>query len=372
MATTTNYAWTTPDNSGLVKNGAQDIRTLGSAVDTALWNSGYGQAGKNKIINGDFGINQRGFTSTTTATTFGHDRWRLRSAGGTATYSTQAFTAGTAPVVGYEGTNFARLVTSGQSGTNDYASIEQPIEDVRTFAGQTVTVSFWAKASTGTPNVGLTMQQFFGSGGSAVTYTSPAVKPITASWARYSFNVTVPSVSGKTITTSSSLSLWLETSVGTAISAAGFAAVGIQNVTIDIWGVQVEYGSTATPFQTATGTIQGELSACQRYYYRHTAAQNNTCFGVGMNQSTTAGNHYIKFATTMRTAPTSVDFSTLQISDYALYGAAITTLAIVGAGSGVDTANLVSGGASGMTSQLPSFLRGATAGTSYIAFSAEL
>jgi len=105
-------------------------------------------AGKNKIINGDFYVNQRNFTCTTSSTTFGHDRWRLRSAGGTATYSTQAFTAGTAPVAGYEGTNFARLVTSGQSGTNDYASIEQPIEDVRTFAGQTVTVSFWAKAST--------------------------------------------------------------------------------------------------------------------------------------------------------------------------------------------------------------------------------
>lgn len=260
-------------------------------------------AGKNAIINGNFSVNQRNFTSTTTPTTFGHDRWRLRSAGGTATYSTQAFTAGTAPVAGYEGTNFARLVTSGQSTVNDYAAIEQPIEDVRTFAGQTVTVSFWAKASTGTPNIGLSLQQYFGSGGSATNYTSPAVKTITSSWARYSFNVTVPSVAGKTITTSTNLSLWLETSVGTSISAAGFAAVGIQNVTIDIWGVQVESGSTATAFQTATGTIQGELAACQRYY--QVIATGNTK-GVSTMAGYTSTSAYgiYTLRTEMRTAPT--------------------------------------------------------------------
>lgn len=36
MATTTNFGWSTPDNSGLVKDGASDIRTLGSAIDTTM------------------------------------------------------------------------------------------------------------------------------------------------------------------------------------------------------------------------------------------------------------------------------------------------------------------------------------------------
>lgn len=40
MATTTNYGWTTPDNTDLVKDGALAIRTLGSAIDTTLFNSG--------------------------------------------------------------------------------------------------------------------------------------------------------------------------------------------------------------------------------------------------------------------------------------------------------------------------------------------
>ena len=36
MATTTNYGWTTPDNTGYVKDGALAIRTLGNAIDTSL------------------------------------------------------------------------------------------------------------------------------------------------------------------------------------------------------------------------------------------------------------------------------------------------------------------------------------------------
>jgi hypothetical protein len=36
MATTTNYAWETPDDTDLVKDGAAAIRTLGSSVDTSV------------------------------------------------------------------------------------------------------------------------------------------------------------------------------------------------------------------------------------------------------------------------------------------------------------------------------------------------
>jgi hypothetical protein len=36
MATTTNYGWTTPDNTAYVKDGASAIRSLGSAIDTTL------------------------------------------------------------------------------------------------------------------------------------------------------------------------------------------------------------------------------------------------------------------------------------------------------------------------------------------------
>jgi len=37
MATTTNYGWTTPDDTALVKDGASAIRSLGSAIDSTVY-----------------------------------------------------------------------------------------------------------------------------------------------------------------------------------------------------------------------------------------------------------------------------------------------------------------------------------------------
>jgi len=274
-------------------------------------------AGKNAIINGDFFVNQRNFTSITASSTYGFDRWFIGFSGGTVTYSAQTFTLGTAPVAGYEGTNFARVITASQSATGDFAYLQQRIENVKTFAGQTVTVSFWAKASTGTPNVGVVLEQQFGTGGSGTVVTSGGTTAISTSWVRYSKTISVPSIAGKTIGTGTvALNLGLMTSVGTTISNAGYPAVGVQNATIDFWGVQVEAGSVATAFQTATGTIQGELAACQRYYYRTTSAANSnpnyTLFSTGFATSTTQILATVNLPVSMRIAPTALDTSAMS------------------------------------------------------------
>ena len=61
MATTTNYGWTTPNDTDLVRNGALAIRTLGSSIDTTVYNNAVNNyaAGKNRIINGAMYIWQR-------------------------------------------------------------------------------------------------------------------------------------------------------------------------------------------------------------------------------------------------------------------------------------------------------------------------
>jgi hypothetical protein len=306
MATTTNYGWAEPDNTSLVKNGAQDIRILGDAIDTSVWNIGFGQAGKNKIINGDFGIWQRGTSITTTGVGyfFGADRWMLYSpASNTSTMSRQTFTPGTAPVAGYESAYFARFNCTNSFGTY----FQQYIEDVRTFAGQTVTLSFWAKAGSAISLSGNLGQQF-GSGGSSFVDTAVSAVSVTTSWQRFSITVAVPSISGKTVGTSSYLKWTLYTS--------SF------NVNIDIWGTQVEYGSKATPFQTASGgSPQAELAMCQRYYWR--TANLNQRFGLSFVYNGTTAYGTISYPVTMRTSSIALE-TTGTAGNYGVFAGAST------------------------------------------------
>jgi hypothetical protein len=275
------------------------INLLGSSVAYT--------AGKNKIINADCRFNQRNFTSTTTTGTYGLDRfWLQRGAGGTVTYSAQTFTAGTAPVAGYEAINFARIVTASQSAVGDYAILRQSIEDVRTFANQTVTVSAWLKAGTAGNKASFGLAQNFGSGGSSEVYTAGANHTLTTSWVRYSTTFTVASIAGKTIGTSSALIADIWTSAGSSFAPA-YSNVGNQNATIDMWGLQVEQGSTATAFQTATGSIGGELLLCQRYFeVMANGAEMSTLEQFGTLQCYSTLNCFgsIPYKVTKRVSPT--------------------------------------------------------------------
>jgi hypothetical protein len=281
---------------------ADNMSSLSGTVN--LLESAQYAAGKNKIINGDFGINQRAFTSVTTTATFIFDRFQTRIGGdGTATFTPQVFTPGAAPQAGYEATNFLQIVTASQTNNAVITQLRQHIEDVRTFAGQTATISFWAKAASGTPKVSISLIQAFGSGGSTNVATAATGVTLTTSFARYSVTIAVPSVSGKTIGTSSFLQVRFGVSAGSD-NAADFAVTGIQNNTFSFWGIQLEAASTASPFQTATGTIQGELAACQRYCFR-IQGQSGVSMGIGSGyaNSTTAFRSTIRVPVTMRTTP---------------------------------------------------------------------
>ena len=318
-------------------------------------------AGKNKIINGDFGIWQRGTSFSNPASgIYCADRFKTihNGTGATRTVSQQTFTVGTAPVAGYEGQYFMRYAVSVAGSSNTFQGMNQYIEDVRTFAGQTVTVSFWAKADASrTVNVDLT--QNFGSGGSSTVFVSLSVASaaVTTSWQRFTFTGTVASIAGKTIGTGSAL-------------VFGYYAPAATVSTIDIWGVQIEAGSDATPFQTATGTIQGELAACQLYYWRGSTTNSYGSWGGGSASSTTQVNAIIPLPVQMRTSPSAVDFSTLRVNDTA--AAYIVTGLTLSGDTSANTALVNATVASGLTQFRYHVLQNNNSTAGYIGFTAEL
>jgi len=377
-ATARDAAVTSPQqgNACYLKDTGAVMTYSGSAWVNASAPTSYGfTAGKNAIINGDFKVNQRAFTSNTTTGTYNFDRWLQTNSGGSFTVTPQTFTPGTAPVSGYESTNFLQGITATQSAAGDYAYFTQRIEDVRTNAGTTVVVSFWAKANTGTPKIGVELSQNFGSGGSPSAQVNTAAGSITlsTSWARYSVSVAIPSLSGKTIGTTANTS-YLEVNLWTssgATNATRASSIGIQNFTAGIWGVQLEQGTTATAFQTATGTIQGELAACQRYYIRYGGLQTYQLFGLGYADQTTTAQIMVSTPVTMRGLPSSVDFSTLNLSTGAT-NFSVTGLTFNTNTYGNQLVAVYPTVASGLTVNRPYFLTGNASTSAYLGFSAEL
>jgi hypothetical protein len=374
MALSPNYQWAEPDNSSLVKNGAQDIRALGDAIDTSVWNVGYGQAAKNKYINADFNINQRQFTSVVNPVGLHNfDRWKADAVDGTSTYSAQTFTPGAAPVAGYESTNFLRIVTSGQTLTSALTNFAQIIEDVRTLAGNPVTVSFWAKANTGTPKIAVEFRQNFGSGGSAVVSTPVGAVTIGTTWQRYSLTGTVPSVSGKTIGANSFFNNTFIVSAGSDFNTRA-SSIGIQSNTFDVWGFQIEYGSKATPFQLAGGGAQqSELALCQRYYFRTKVSAAYGYIGnIGNATATSTARTTLSLPVPMRVQPNAIDYGgAITVSD----GATLTTPgSITLETNGTTQAPQIVGNMStNILTQFRSYMfQDNNAGTAYLGLNAEI
>lgn len=288
--------------SDYAKSGANsDITSLTAITSiSGLTSVNGGQIGfRNKIINGNMGIYQRGTGAVTVSGRYGPaDRWKSQAFGNTFSTTQGSFVSGDTLFDTGGAQYFTQCAVTSVAGAGNYTSILQKIEDVRILAGKTVTVSFWAKASSGTPSIGVQMAQNFGTGGSAQVDGTGQAQALSTTWTKYTKTFTIPSINGKTVGTeathSTALVFWLD-SGSTFNTLSG--SIGQSSKTVSIAQVQLEVGSVATEFEFRPYGL--ELSLCQRYYE---AGSFNT---VSQGTSTYAG-QFVSYMAIKRAVPTVV------------------------------------------------------------------
>ena len=383
------FTWVTSDDANAIQNTIVDAKgdlIAATAADTparlAVGNNGetlvadsstatglrYQSAyNGNGIINGGFDIWQRGTSIANTAsyTQYCADRFQVNRAGLAtgATISRQSS--------GFTSIQYAARVQRDSGNTNTgaiYFLTALETADSYRFAGQAVTISFYARAganySSASSALGVRLDygtgtdQSLGTGFTGQTAVVNQTATLTTSWQRFTYTGTV-SASATEIGFYS-----FYTPVGTAGA----------NDYYEITGIQLELGSVATTFKRsngAGGTIQGELAACQRYYFRSTPLSSFGWLGSGIAQSTTATSIAVTLPSQMRVVPTSVDFSTLALVD-GVTSTAVTACTIDANISSNNFGCVTASVASGLTQYRPYYLRQNSNNAAYIGFSAEL
>lgn len=231
---------------------------------------------RNRIINGAMVIDQRNAGNVITAGT-----------GGTSNFAVDRFIyiqgTGNAPTLQRSTTAPAGflnslLVTSGTGATASYAQLGQRIEGLNmtdvgygTVNAQTLTLSFWVRSSiTGTFSVSLR------NSGTTRSYIATYTIGSANTWTY--ITTTIPGDTSGTWLTDTSVWGYLVwdligggsgtagawTSSSNSSTAGSTGIINTTNATFYLTGVQLEAGTTASPFEYRQyGT---ELALCQRYY----------------------------------------------------------------------------------------------------------
>lgn len=247
------------DNFADVYAGLDGVQTAVDGLESRM-------AGRNRLINGDFRVWQRGtaFSASTGARPTA-DRWLVNAHATTLSASRDDIAAGGGAagrlIAGSR--HLLKLVVESVAGADSMALVQQRIEDVRTFAGKRVTVSFKARATVDNFKVGLEFQQSFGAGGSTARDSIGGGVTLDTMWRWHQLTVDVPGIAGQTLGADSylQLSLWLD--AGANFAGRAFGA-GQKSGVVYLAEMQVEEGDTATDFDRRPEAL--ELLLCQRYY----------------------------------------------------------------------------------------------------------
>jgi hypothetical protein len=286
--------------------------------------------GKNRIINGDMRIDQRGGTITVNnlAVFYGIDRF---SGVGQSADGVFTMVQDTSAPSGFVNSLKVTVTTADASiGASQYYTVQQLIEGTNvsdlawgTASAKTVTLSFWVRSSV-TGTFGGSLRNANGDRSYPFTYSISAAN----TWEQKT--VTVAGDTSGTWLTTTGIGIRVNFGIGTGSSGVGtagawaganyYSATGATNListlsaTFYITGVQLEVGSVATPFERRD--YGRELIMCQRYFFVAVSGSAKY-WGMGQNYSASALTAYIQFPVTMRAAPTSA--STTGTNYYGFY-----------------------------------------------------
>ena len=254
---------------------------------------------RNRIINGDMRIWQRGTTisNPTTSNFYTADRW------GSNRNSDISGATVSRDISGLSGFEYSLKLqrTAGNAATGS-VHLYYSNESTNTYdlAGSPVTLSFWAKTGANYSGGLLTVQLITGTGTDQRVYaytgaTAPVntTQAITSTWTRYAFTGTLPASA---------------TELGIMFFFTPTGTAGADD-SVYITGVQLEAGSTATEFERRP--IGTELALCQRYYSKSyedgTAPGSATTLGLvfaGKLSASSYGYCSVNYDVKMRGVPT--------------------------------------------------------------------
>jgi hypothetical protein len=313
---------------------------------------------RNKIINGAMVIDQRNAGASVNPATAGTgtytlDRWNGYQSQASK-FTVQQNAGAVTPPAGF--INYAGITSSSaySIGATDIFLFRQAIEGLNcadlawgTASAATVTLSFWVRSSlTGT--FGGSIQN------SAQNRSYPFSFVISSANTWEQKSVTIAGDTSGTWLTTNGIGIYVNFSLGmgstyssTAGAWAGAAywsvtgavsVVGTSGATFYITGVQLEKGSTATPFeQRLYGT---ELALCQRYCLVYWGATDGSPRFFGFNYTTTTALAQVYFPVVTRTYPSGISVSTA--TGFTLYsaGTSFVPSSIALDGTSTKTANL--------------------------------
>jgi hypothetical protein len=287
---------------------------------------------KNRIINGDMRIDQRNAGASVTniaGYVYSVDRWVL-GASQASKFTAQQNAGSITPPAGFNNYLGATSSSAYTVGTSEQFWIIQRIEGFNTADlawgtanAQTVTLSFWVRSSlTGT----------FGGSiyNSDANYSYPFSYSIASAntWTKISLTITGPTA-GTWVGSTNGIGIQINFSLGAGATSSGTAGawssnfyasstgatsvVGTNGATFYITGVQLEVGSTATPFERRM--YGQELLLCQRYYEKSydysvvpgTASSASSC--AVMHSANSGANQGLKFQVVKRATPTLTGYS---------------------------------------------------------------